>query len=105
MKLASTIMINFMNAKKQADNLDAAAKQLRRIADSGIENSLQELSAAWKGEASDAYCRKGRELKRKILATAKKTEREADVIRNAARRTYNAEMTAYNLAIKRLYKK
>ena len=78
---------------------------MRRIADSGIENSLQELSAAWKGEASDAYCRKGRELKGKILATAKKTEREADVIRNAARRTYNAEMTAYNLAIKRLYKK
>lgn len=105
MKSAVTIKMNFQQARRQADELEEIAGEMRRIAKNDLENSFQSLSAAWQGEAAEAYLRKGEQLRDKIIASAQQLEKNAGMIRSAAKRTYDAEMRAYNLAQTRLYNK
>lgn len=105
MKSSSTIAMDFQKAKKQAEQLEEIAREMRQLANNDLEGSLQCLSEAWRGEAAELYCRKGEALREKILDSASKLEQQAGVIRSTAKRTYDAEMAAHNLAKTRLYNK
>lgn len=97
------IEINFRQAKQQAAQLEALASRLENLAKREMEESLQRLSGCWRGKSADAYMQKGHRLSEDILGTAKDLQKTAQTIRTAAKRTYDAEMRAKELAEKRTY--
>lgn len=104
MKSAYKIEMDFRQAKQRASELEEIASEMRSLANRDLTGSMQTLSGAWKGDAATAYLQKGEQLKSKILDSAKRLERTATTIRSIAKRTYNAEMTAYRIAQERIYK-
>lgn len=104
MKSDSEIRYDFQQAIRKAEELEGIAANLKRLANNDLENSLQALSGAWKGEAARTYLLKGNNLQAKILSNAKKLESTARTIRSVAKRTYNAEMAAYRIAKEREYR-
>ncbi|MCC8151647.1 MAG: WXG100 family type VII secretion target [Lachnospiraceae bacterium] len=103
MKSLTTIRMDFARAKQQASELEDIAKRLRALANGDLTDSLQTLSAAWKGDSANAYQDKGAQLKSKITASAKNLESIAATIRSVAKRTYDAEMRAYYLVKNRTH--
>lgn len=104
MKSLFSIEFDFRQAIQRAEELEEIAADLRKLADNDLQGSLQNLSTAWKGEAASAYIHKGTRLKEKILKSSKDLNKTASTIRSVARRTYNAEMAAYRIAMERKYK-
>lgn len=105
MKSANAIIFDFQRASKKAEELEEIASDMRKMAEGELQESLQNLSAAWKGESANEYLKKGFKLQEKILKSAKDLERTALAIRKVAKKTYDAEMLAYRIAMDRLYKK
>lgn len=105
MKSATEIQMDFKQAIKRAEELEEIAGGMDGLANKNLEETLQELSLAWKGEAGDLYLQKASALKEKILKSAKDLKSTASTIRNIARRVYDAEMRAYRLAMERKYKR
>lgn len=103
MKSLLSIEFDFRQAINRAEELEEISDNLKKLADEELEASLQSLSIAWKGEAASAYLVKGSRLKDKILKSSKDLKKTAATIRNVAKRTYDAEMTAYRIAMERSY--
>ena len=97
------IEFDFQRAKEQAEKIDKIADRLRRISQNDFGNSLQNLSAGWKGESASLYLQKGSALQEKIEATANALYGVAEDIRTIARRIYEAEMAALEIAQERSY--
>ena len=104
MKSLFSIEFDFRQAIKRAEELEEIAANMRKLANDDLEDSLQNLSTVWKGEAASAYINKGISLREKILKSSNDLKKTAGTIRNVARRTYNAEMAAYRIAMERDYK-
>ena len=105
MKSLFSIEFDFQQAIKRAEELEDIAADMKKLANEDLVSSLQSLSTAWKGEAANAYLTKGSRLKEKILKSSKDLNKTATTIRNVAKRTYNAEMAAYRIAMERKYQK
>ena len=58
------------------------------------------VSANWRGENASSYIGKGKIVREDICREAKKIRDTAAVVREIARRLYEAEMRAYRLAHK-----
>lgn len=101
MSSRSEIRFNFRQALNQADKLDDVADRLERLSGRTLENSMQTLSAAWKGENAAAFLNKEDILKGDIKKTAANIHDIADDIRRIAKRVYNAEMEALRIASER----
>ena len=101
MSSRAEIRIDFQQAIKQADKLDEIATKLERISKNSMEESMQNLSAAWKGENASAFLKKEDRLQGEINTTAKNVRAIADDIRRIARRIYEAEMAAWRIANER----
>lgn len=97
------IEMNFRQAKQQAARLENLASRLENLAKREMEETLQRLSGCWRGKGADAYMQKGHRLSEDILQTAGDLQRTAQTIRTTAKRTYDAEMRARELAEKRTY--
>ena len=95
---SSQIEINFQAAQMQAKKLEDIADDMKRLADQQLANTIQEMSACWKGEAATAYFGKADKVKQDIAATAKTLHTIAASIREEAKRIYDAEMKAVALA-------
>lgn len=104
MKSEWEIRCDFQNAINKAAELEGVASNLRSLANNDLEQSLQTLSNAWKGEAATAYIGKGNRLQERIVANAGKLDRTAQTIRTTAKRTYDAEMEALRIAREREYR-
>lgn len=100
----ASIEFDFRKAKQQAVRLDAAAEQLRRIANNNFQDTLQGISASWTGENSRHYLDKGMKLKNQMAQTARKLNGIASEIRTAAQRIYFAEMEALRIAEEREFR-
>ena len=83
-----TIEMNFAKAKGQAKELDNAA-------------AMSTISGNWKGENAGNYLRKAEKVQKDILNVSRELKNTATAIRNIAQVTYNAEMAALELALKR----
>ncbi|MCD7746719.1 MAG: WXG100 family type VII secretion target [Lachnospiraceae bacterium] len=97
-KTLVSIQIDFSKTKKQADRLEALAKQLETLAGSNLENSLSTIGASWTGESADEYLSKGRQLEEQLKKCASNLRSIAEIIRRTAQVTYNAERQALLLA-------
>ena len=104
MKSLFSIEFDFRQAIQRAEELEEIAADMRKLANNDLEGSLQNLSTAWKGESARAYLNKGTRLKEKILKSSNDLKKTASTIRSVAKRTYNAEMAAYRIAMERKYK-
>lgn len=93
----ATIIMNFQQAKAQADRLDGIANNITKLSDSELESIMNSLNANWKGDNATAYLGKGEKLQKYMDDTANSLHSIAEEIRNIAQRIYNAEMA--NLAI------
>lgn len=103
MKSLFSIEFDFRQAVRRAEELEEISDNLKKLADEELEASLQSLQTAWKGEAATAYLTKGSMLKDKIIKSSGDLKKTAATIRNVAKRTYDAEMTAYRIAMERNY--
>ncbi len=92
------IEMDFRQAMRQADEVDEIASSLSRLADDKLEGSLITLASGWTGENANAYIKKGQALEGRINASAGDLRQVAEAIRSAARRIYEAEMTALAIA-------
>ncbi len=96
-----TIEMNFTRAREQAGQLETAAGQLEKIATGNMEEVLSSIMGNWKGENADVYLGKARKVQKDILSVSKELKNTATAIRHIAQVTYQAEMAALELALKR----
>ena len=97
------IEFDFQRAKAQAEKIDRIADRLRNLSQNDFDDSLQNLSAGWKGESASLYLQKGGALQDKIVNTASELYVVADDIRTIAKRIYEAEIAALKIAQERSY--
>lgn len=91
------IRMNYNNSIKQAQRLEEAAEDLRRLVRNDLDGSLDSVRSAWTGDNANAFLIKGEQLKEKISKTASGMEQTARAIRTIAKNIYDAEMRNYYL--------
>lgn len=97
------IELDFGQALRQADDIDAVADRLGNLSAGKFRENLDSLAAGWKGDSASMYITKGSRLQEQMNTTAKELHAVAADIRTLARRLYNAEMKAWNIAAHRSY--
>lgn len=99
----SRIEMDFQRANQQADSLERLASELNRLAGRQFAGTLNELAMSWKGDNANAFLQKGSRLEENMKQTAKNISKTAIQLRRTAKRIYDAEMYAKQLAEKREY--
>lgn len=97
------IEMDFRQAMAQADKVEGIAERLSQVSNGQFGNVLQNMAAGWKGENASAYYGKGAKLQNKMNASVADLRNNAAAIRRAARRIYDAEMAALEIANDRSY--
>lgn len=97
------IEMDFRQALRQADQVDAAANRLDSLSGREFRGSLDNLSAHWRGESASMYLAKGGRLQEQMDAAARELHAVAVDIRTLAKRVYDAEMNAWRIAVSRNY--
>lgn len=98
------IALDFALASRQAASLEEQAARLRKLARQQYGGTLENVAAAWKGQAASGYVGKGRQLQSSIEATAAQLDAAAQAIRATVRRLYDAEQEAKRVAEERSYR-
>lgn len=101
MKSRNQIKMDFSRAYAEAERLDRVAEKLKVLATKKMEQSMMNLSYAWTGINARIFLQKESQLQRNIEETVKELYRVASDIRTIARRVYEAEMRAYEIATRR----
>ncbi len=101
MRSRSQIQMNFAKAKADADKIDRIAATLKTLSGKQMECSMNNLAAAWTGVNSRLFLKKEGQLQSDINQTVRSLNDIANDIRRIARRVYDAEMRAYEIAIRR----
>lgn len=95
---AKQIHINFEEALAVARQLEDLSADMERNVSRSMGDSMQDLSAAWKGESANAYLRKAEQLKGNVSTTSTNLREIAEDIRTTARQLKQAEMKAICIA-------
>ena len=103
MATRASIEMDFQRAIGQANKLESIASRLDGLANNRLKSSMQTLAMGWKSESAVLYMDKGEKLKTKINMSASDLRVCADDIRKEAKRIYDAEMAALELAANRVY--
>ena len=98
-----TIWMSYSQAMRQAELLAQQADHMKRLGSERISALLHESSVGWRGENADAYRTKMSLFRNELSQTANQLTNMADIIRQIARNTYQADMRALELAEKRKY--
>lgn len=93
-KTKEEIEIDFSRAICQAQELEEIARQLSDISRAHLEGAMAILEASWKGENSNAFCKKEQILTADMYDTADDLIKVAKNIRNTADIVYRAEKAA-----------
>lgn len=99
--MSDVLKFDFNKANLHIQELEEIKAEIEKLANSEYAETMQQLSAAWKGESADAYMRKAGKLQDKINKTAKDIGKVADAYKEAARRAKKAEELAETIAIRR----
>ena len=97
------IRLEFGQAIRQANKLEEIASKIDRIASNDLTDCMRRVANDWKSESSTSFQKKGQQVTANLKCIAKEYKKAADVVRRIANNTYNAEMTALELAKKREY--
>ncbi len=95
------IKMDFKEAKRQADELDDIADNLRNVADRDLEQAMAALNSGWKGDSATLYLNKVNSVKEKTYREVRDLQSIASDIRRTARIIYEAEMEAWRIAHER----
>ena len=96
-----TIEIAFGNAQQQADQLEACADEMLRVANSNMETVKSDLASAWQGTSAEAYIHKMDLTAENIRKTAGRIQEIAKTLRSVAKVFRETELKALALATKR----
>lgn len=88
------INFNYSRAISQAGQIEEIAQEMRSLADRDLQNGLEELSACWKGEASNQFVAYCGTTQNDLRAEASKLQDLARRIREIARILREAEERA-----------
>lgn len=97
------IKFNYNHAMKQAEELKTIGKELSKLEDSKLAPCMDSVQKSWSGTNSESYVKKGKKVVTKIAATSGNISGAAGAIETIAKRIYDAEMTALEIARKRKY--
>lgn len=97
------IEITFGNAMSQANQLDACADDMMRLANSSMTGIENEINMAWQGDSANAYLNKMDITASNIVTTANKLHQIAETIRGVARIFRDTELRAIALAEARTF--
>ncbi len=98
------INFNYNKAMSQANELRDISKALKSLGDNSLEDCFANISRNWSGTNSENYVKKGRNVKTKITNSSQSITAAANAIETMAKRIYDAEMRALELARQRSYK-
>lgn len=87
-----TIEFNYSKAIQQANDLLEISKDIRKIATSKLNDSIQTIDKNWDGENSKKFLTKGKRLKEKIEDSADDIKSASEAIKKMAKAIYDAEM-------------
>ena len=100
-KSKSHIRMDFNKAYAEAERLDQIADKLKMLVTKKMEQSMISLSYAWTGANARLFLQKESQLQRNMEETVRELYQVAGDIRIIARRVYEAEMRAYEIASRR----
>lgn len=103
MATRASIEFDFKQALSQADRIDEIADNLGNLAKVKFDGTMQNLAANWKGDNASLYLGKGERLQDNMSKTSGELHSIASDIRTVARRLYEAEMRALEIAKHREY--
>ena len=98
-----TIIFNYQRALGQANELDEIAESLKNLASNDFDETLQNISANWKGDNAINYLSKGKILEGKMNTTSRSLNGIANDIRKIAKQIYDTEMKNLEIARSREY--
>lgn len=99
------INMDFSKANAQAAQLETVAKDLDTLAKTSLEDCMTGVKTNWTGSSATSYVKKGQKIQESMKQSAKNLNTIAGTIRQIAKKTYEAEKAAYELAQKRTYSK
>ena len=102
-KTMYSISLNYNKTQQQARNLESVSAQLRSSI-SKLQSCKGNISSAWKGENATAYLKKLEMVANNLDKIEKNINKIASTVRANSKRTYDAEVNAFNIAKKRNYK-
>lgn len=94
----SAIRMDFAKALRQAQQLEEVSRNMKTLANSKMEGTLQNLGVNWTGENAAKYIGKGKQLEENIVKTSESLADIARAIREIAENVYEAEMRAWEIA-------
>lgn len=97
------IELNLMQAMEQANQLDMLAVSMEQLAKRELQGTMHCLSSCWRGSSASAYLQKGKRLETNIESIAREMKRAANSLRMSAKRIYDSEMRAEQIAQTRTY--
>lgn len=103
MKTAWQIEFDFSQARAQAAQLEEIAQRLEDQGARRLQRAREELPAYWSGRSAQLFQSKQEELRQSILQSARSLREQAAQIRAIARRLYEAEQAALEIARNRTY--
>ena len=92
------IKMNYEKAIQQANDLMDISRDIKKIADYKLDNSIQVIDRNWNGDNSRKFIQKGRNLKDKIEKSADDISKLSLTIKDMAKAIYNTEMANIQIA-------
>ena len=96
------ILMNYAQAKFQAQRLDDIANRIEKLANVTMESSLSTLHSAWKSDNSPQFFTKAETVRDAILTDAANIRKVAGSIRSTAEAVKNADLRALEIAKTRI---
>ena len=103
MATRSEIYFNYNQAINQARRLEDIARNVERLSNNDMNNTVSEIQTAWQSDSSRAYISKAQRVQGNIVKDAAKVRKVASTIRDTAERIKNAELAALEIAERRTY--
>lgn len=98
-----TILFNYKKAIQQANDLIGIANRMSKIGGNELNDTMQTVSANWKGRNASTYLGKGAKLQSDITSTAKDLIAVANEIKSIAKRIRDTELKNLRIAEARTY--
>lgn len=97
MATRASILFDYMRAINQARKLEGLADDLRRLANSNVESTVNNLSSNWKGEGASEFLKKADKAQQDLRNNADQLDKTANVIRRSAENIKNSELRALEI--------
>lgn len=97
-----SIIMDYQNAMRQAENLEKIAEELKQCIDNS-ETFKANVRGSWNGENAELYISKTEQSTERLRQIRNSVIATKDVVKRIAKRTYDSEMAALDISTKRTY--